>query len=235
MAIVPYLAMTAAEIQNSPDLPSKIAWMACHFSAYGKALSNLPQTLPPGSVLMVDDSTPIYGHDPALIAEQLCTLTENLECSGVLLDFQRPGNPEAAVLAQHLSAALPCPIAISEQYAKDMPAPVFLSPAAPSMFLKDHLSPWVGRDIWLDISPSPELLCLTPTGCDCTLLSPGAQIPETGLSDKSLHCHYHIRTSPGLAEFTLWRTKEDLEDLSREAETMGVVGLVGLYQELTQW
>ena len=58
MAIAPFLAMTAAEMQNSSQLPPKIAWMACHFSPYGLGLSNLPKELPSDSLLMVDDITP---------------------------------------------------------------------------------------------------------------------------------------------------------------------------------
>ena len=95
MAIAPFLAMTAAEICACPVLPPKIAWMACHFSPYGLGLSNLPKTLPPGSLLMVDDITPPHKHDPALIGKQLHSCVEALQCSAVLLDFQRIGSSQA--------------------------------------------------------------------------------------------------------------------------------------------
>ena len=72
MAIAPFLAMTGAEMRNNSFLPEKIAWMACHFSPYGLGLSNLPRSLPPGSLLMVDDITPIGKHDPSIILDQLC-------------------------------------------------------------------------------------------------------------------------------------------------------------------
>ena len=71
MAIRLYLAMTAAEIRENTGLPPKIAWMACHFSPYCTGLSNLPRILAAGSVLMLDDVTPIFHHDPQQIAAQL--------------------------------------------------------------------------------------------------------------------------------------------------------------------
>ena len=52
MAIRPFLAMTAAEIQGTETLPPKTAWMACHFSPYSTGLSNLPKALPPGLSLI---------------------------------------------------------------------------------------------------------------------------------------------------------------------------------------
>ena len=51
-------------------------------------------------------------------------------------------------------------------------------------------------------------------------------------SRTQLHCHYTIETNEKAARFTLWRTKEDLEALLEEAEKSGIVGYVGLYQEL---
>lgn len=109
MAIRPFLAMTAAEIRGTETLPPKTAWMACHFSPYSTGLSNLPKALPPGSMVILDDITPIHGHDSETIAAQLRPRLDALECSGVLLDFQRPGYEEAELLAGRLSEALPCP------------------------------------------------------------------------------------------------------------------------------
>ena len=99
MAIRPFLAMTAAEIRGTETLPPKTAWMACHFSPYSTGLSNLPKDLPPGSMVILDDITPIHGHDAEAIAAQLRPRLEEMECSGVLLDFQRPGYEEAELLA----------------------------------------------------------------------------------------------------------------------------------------
>ena len=231
MAITPFLAMTAAEMGKVSDLPEKIAWMACHFSPYGLGPSNLPQALPPGSLLMVDDFTPPHGHDPVLIAEQLTLCTESLQCSGILLDFQRQNCPETAVLAKHLTERLPCPIAVSESYADDLDCPVFLPPVPPSVAPQTHFAPWKGREIWLEIGLLGEILTLMQHGCTVTPL-PYPDPNQKGFSDPKLHCHYTIETNEKSAGFTLWRNREDIGELLEEAETLGVTTAVGLFQEL---
>ena len=82
MAIRPFLAMTAAEIRGTETLPPKTAWMACHFSPYSTGLSNLPKALPPGSMVILDDITPIHGHDSETIAAQLRPRLDALKSSG---------------------------------------------------------------------------------------------------------------------------------------------------------
>lgn len=230
MAIQPFLAMTAGEFRENTPISSKIAWMACHFSPYGRGLSNLPRNLPEGSVLMVDDITPICSHDFHIIAQQLEGCAKAFGCRGVLLDFQRPDCEEAAALAASLVTALPCPVAVSEDYARELDCPVFLSPAAPSVALADHLAPWTGREIWLDLSPAGEVITLTEQGAESACL-PYPERKAFGFSDDFLHCHYAIQTEEDKAVFTLWRTREDLEDLIIEAEQLGVSTVVGLYQE----
>ena len=108
MALPLYLAMTAAEIGENSIFPFRLAYMACHFSPYGTGLANTPQKLPPGSILILNDRTPIRGHDSNLICEQLIDCIESLHCSSLLLDLQRPGNEETAILAKKLIAALLC-------------------------------------------------------------------------------------------------------------------------------
>jgi len=231
MAIAPFLAMTAAEMRNISTFPQKTAWMACHFSPYATGLSNLPKALPPGSLLILDDVTPPHGHDPVLIAQQLLQCTEALGCYGVLLDFERAACAETEAIAKHLAATLPCPTAVSANYAGDLGCPVFLPVIPPSVPLEAYLSSWKGREIWLEIGLEGELLTLTQQGCEA---APLAYLnPEMeGFADKELHCHYTIETNEKAARFTLWRTKEDLTDLLAEAEALGVTGTVGLYQEL---
>lgn len=231
MAIRPFLAMTAAEIHANPDFPPKIAWMACHFSPYCTGLSNLPRTLPPGSLLILDDITPIHGHNPESIAAQLAEQAESLECNGVLLDFQRRGSEETAALARHLTAALPCPVAVSEPYAADLDCPVFLPPAPHHIPLRDYLSPWQGREIWLEAALDAERITLTPKGADIAPLPPEAYF-EGGHWEEGLHCHYHIDADENEIRFTLFRTREDLKSLLEEAETLAVTAAVGLFQEL---
>lgn len=231
MAIRPFLAMTAAEMRNTAILPSRIAWMACHFSPYGRGLSNVPSALAHGSLLILDDITPIRGHDPEVITRQLMQAMEQLQFSGILLDFQRPGNRETADLAAYLASALPCPAAVSQCYAEGTDCPVFLSPSAPSVPLKAHLSPWENREVWLDVSTWGEILILTEDGCKSTPLPPW-ESPGVGFSDETLHCHYQIAENETSARFTLWRTEEDLLLFLKEAEALGVTQTVGLFQEL---
>jgi len=234
MAIAPFLAMTAAEICACPVLPPKIAWMACHFSPYGLGLSNLPRTLPPGSLLMVDDITPPYGHDPGFIGEQLSQCVHTFHCRGILLDFQRSGCSETQVIAKHIMQALPCPVVVSESYASDLDCPVFLPPLPPSVPVEEYLLPWKGRDIWLELGLYGEILTLTEQGCEMTPL-PCPDLQADGFSDDKLHCHYTIETTEESAGFTLWRTRNDLQELLAEAAELGVVGAVGLYQELGRY
>ena len=231
MAITRYLAMTAAEFGGNSPLPPKIAWMACHFSPYSTGLSNVPRQLPSGSVLMLNDITPIHGHDPQRIAAQLRECMDTLKCSGLLLDFQRPGCTETAALAKHLTEALPCPVAVSEPYSAGLDCPVFLPPVPHHVPLEAHLAPWKGREIWLEIALDGEILTLTPEGASFTTLPPG-ETHKGGHREEKLHCHYIISQSDAQACFTLWRTPEDLDTLLAEADTLGVHTAVGLYQEL---
>jgi len=231
MAIAPFLAMTAAEMAQISTYPRKIAWMACHFSPYGLGLSNLPERLPPGSLLMVDDITPPGSHDPVLIGNQLARCAEQLQCSGILLDFQRSGCPETEALANYLTQALPCPVAVSEPYARGLGCPVFLSLLPPSVPLQEHLAFWQGREIWLELGLEAEQLELTEDECSTAFLPCPLWTGEC-FSDESLHCHYTIRTTETSAVFTLWRTVEDLQELLKEAEQLGVANAIGLYQEL---
>lgn len=229
MAITPFLAMTASELEKCTHLPSKIAWMACHFSPYGRGLSNLPPALPEGSLLIVDDMTPIHGHDPEIITQQLMEVTNQQTLTAILLDFQRRESPEEAELAAYLTQALPCPVIVSECYADH--SSIFLSPVPLSVPLQNHLSPWKGNDIWLDLGCWGEILTLTEAGCQISPLPPW-ELPEEGFCEESLHCHYRITEKNTAIEFTLWRTEEDLQELLEEAEELGVYHTVGLYQEL---
>ena len=231
MAIGRYFAMTAAEIRGCSDLPAGIAWMACHFSPYGTGLSNLPQELPEGSLLILNDRTPIHGHDPRRIAEQLAGTIEANHCCALLLDFQRPEQPETAALTQVLAETLPCPVAVSEQYAEGLACPVFLPPLPPDVRVETYLSPWQNREVWLEMALEGEVITLTEEGAAVAPL-PFREAPEEGFPEPVLHCHYQVQISDTQARFSLWRTKENLETLLQEAEALGVKCAVGLYQEL---
>lgn len=230
MAIDCYLAMTAAEIASAPSLPRKLGYMACHFSPYSTGLSNLPRQLPPDSLLLLTDRTPICGHDPELIAWQLSDCAKANHCRGILLDFQRAECAETARLVRHLASALPCPMAVSHLYAGQSDCPVLLPPVPPDTLSADHLAPWQGREIWLEASLDSLCITVTPKG---TRFSPaGSDNEPLPHRDDRLHCHYRTEVSPEEVVFTLRRTPEDLASLLEEAEALGVSLTVGLYQEL---
>lgn len=231
MATNLYLAMTAAEYHETPSLPSRIAWMACHFSPYAVGLSNVPSELPPDSLLILSDVIPIHGHDPQVIARQLEACMQENGGTGLLLDFQRYPCCETEALAEALIQALPCPVALAEPFAADKSCPIFLPPCPPHIPLKEYLLPWDGREIWLEAAFSPTQLQLTASGTIVT--SNSGSVPEhTVFSDDRLHCHYCSQVQSAQATFQLWRTKADLEALLDEGSALGITRFVGLYQEL---
>ena len=228
MALPLYLAQTAAEMAGNPH-SGHLAWMACHFSSGSRGLSNLPEMLPAGAMLILDDSTPLDGHDPALIAAQLSEVIAGQRCESLLLDFQRPQIPGQQELAKLLTASLPCPVGVSDIYARALACPVFLSPVPPDQHLSDHLTTWQGREIWLEAALEGIRLTLNEGGCCVEQLWDS---PEEGIPDPRLHCRYTIETQADSAVFQLWRTREDLDALLKEAESLGVTRAIGLWQEL---
>lgn len=226
-----YLAMTAGEFATCARPPKKAAWMACHFSTAHKGLSNLPQSLPEGSILMVDDWNPLEDHDFEEIAAQLKDLLRRHRCAGVVLDFQRPASTGLSELCRYLTATLPCPIAATEVYARDLSSAVFLSAPKLRTPLKRHLEPWQGREIWLEATLNAEEVLITESGCQTKegSLDP---LPEPWHKDSALHCRYHWRKEERALRFLLQRQKEDLFSLLEEAAAVGVTTAVGLYQQL---
>lgn len=231
MAISVYLAMTAAEFRSFSPLPENLGWMACHFSPYGTGLANLPQSLPEGSLLIVNDRTPMWGHDHQIIADQLRERVDALGCCGVLLDFQRPDISETGPLARFLSEALPCPVGVSESCAKGLDCPVFLPPVPVDTAPEDYLKPWQGREIWLELGLEGKCITLTPAGAVSTPL-PCPEGSENCHRDERLRCHYSISLEEDAARFSLYRTREDVQNLLKAAEAFGVNTAIGLWQEL---
>ena len=226
-----FLAMTSREMEST--LPNRIAYMACHFSPYSAGLSNAPRQLPENSLLLVDDSMPVQGHDPKLVADQLKELAERFSVSAVLLDFQREQSDPATEMVSAILQVLPCPVAVTESYAKELDCPVFLSPPPINKALQDYLAEWLTQGVYLEVAPEMRKLTVTESGCEDAAL-PMNTDSALPLTDKRLHCHYGIEVFPDRAVFTLQRTKEDLAALAEEAYTLGVQGAVGLYQELSR-
>lgn len=232
MGISRYLAMTAAEMETF-SLPEGCltAYMACHFSPYTTGLSNIPRKLPPGSMLIINDRTPISGHDPRQIVRQLTDALEQLSLDSLLLDFQRPGYEDMLPLCQVLTEQLPCPVGISSLYAQALDCPVFLPPPPLDQPLEKYILPWRGREIWLDIAPEAAQFIITEDGSQLLQL-PFSQPPENAHRDEGLHCRYRAEISEKEIRFHLWRDLPETELLIYHAESLGVTKCIGLYQEL---
>lgn len=232
MGIPCYLAMTAAEFSVCSSVPERIAWMACHFSPYGNGLSNLPAHLPPDSLIILNDQTPISRHDPAQILQQLSELCRKLQPAGILMDLQRPGQEEAAALAEYLCGALPCPVCVSDLYAAPLDCPVFLSPVPPDQPIAKYIAPWRGREIWLDIACSFLHLHITGNGCRI-LENVQENFASFPMYDPELFCHYGIFTDDSV-HFCLKRTADDLRGLLQDGARFGITKGVGLWQDFSE-
>lgn len=227
-----YLAMTAAEIHSMQPPSDPIAYMACHFSPYGTGLSNLPERLDAGSLLMVNDRIPFFGHDPQRILAQLRETVEEFSCGGVVLDLQRDGYPEQQRLCQLLTQGLACPVAVSELYASGLDCPIFLSPPELHRPLSEHIAPCLSREVWLEAALDAK--CFTVTQEGCTVADLSAPPPDHCFTDEALHCRYTVEAAEKAARFRLWRTADDLKSI----QLPGVTRLIGLYQEFmtdTPW
>jgi hypothetical protein len=227
MEIPLYLAMTAAEFSSCDPLPQHPAWMSCRFSPSGKGLCNLPSTLPEGTLLILDDQTPPAGHDAFLIRRQLEEILNSHRCAGLLLDFQRPDSTETAEIAKTL-LSLPCPVCVSHLYAEDPSCPVFVPPCPLTTPMEQHLAPWQGREIWLEVALDSADYRIHKNGCQ---IRPASQ-EALPFYDEKLFCHYGIRIEPEQILFTLERKRTDLDILLASAAACGVTRTVGLFQEL---
>lgn len=231
MTITPYLAMTAAEIQNTDPLPEKIAYMACHFSPYSTGISNVPASLPPGSMLILNDVTPICKHKPKDIADQICQCIQDNNCTSLLLDFQREPTEDMKAVTKAILEAAECPTAVTAPMAEVFSCPVFLPPCSPIQPLEAYLGQWHQHKIWIEVTTAPTVVTITHNGCQW--IQGESKSEDSNVhQDSHLHCHYTIHPEKDSAVFTLWRTQQDLDDLLTQAESMGVTQAVGLYQQM---
>jgi len=227
MAIPLYLAKTAAEFALTEKQPDHLAWMACHFSPYGTGLTNLPTNLPENSLLILNDRTPVHAHDPARVKDTLSEIVSNQNCCGVLLDLQRPSCTETAEIVKVL-LTLPCPVCISDLYAKELDCPVFLPPVPLTATVEEYLAPWQNREIWLDAALESLQCRVTENG---PVFTPTTIPLFPAQKELHLHFHYHINVEEDSALFSIWRTAEDLHEQLLEAEEFGIKRAVGLWQE----
>ena len=231
MEIPRYLAMTAAEFRRAVQLPTHLAWMACHFSAYGTGLSNVPRTLPRSSMLMLNDRTPICGHDPEAVAKTLIETGSTLECKCILLDFQREGCEALFSVIDAVLKRANCPVGVSAPYAIGFDCPVLVPPIPPHILPAEALAPWEGRELWLELSAEGTEICVTEEGSRSTPL-PNYIPTEPSHQETALYCHYTITLEEGRILFQLGRTKEDQASLLEATKALGVTHALGLWQEI---
>lgn len=225
MANPPYLAMTAAEILSCNELPPRVAWMACHFSPYGRGLSNLPKELPPGSMLILNDRIEPQGIDPQLVVQQLLQAVQALECGSVLLEFQRPGNELTKAVAEAVCTALPCPLAVSDAYARDLGCAVFLPPPPLREDVAAYFSPWGGREVWLEVYEQWETLAIQKQ-CVELVTQPPVTAVDLPHYDAPCNCRYGMEVTEDRAIFTLHRGMEQWQN-----STCPITNLIALWQD----
>ena len=228
MSLRLYLAMTETEIRRAPVLPRNLAYMACHFSPYGTGLVNIPQWLPPGSILIVNDRVPVFTHDPGQIAKQLSDAVHRLRAFGVLMDLQIPDNPRTAQIVKSVTAALSCPVGVSELYATNLSCPVF---GAPPIYvpLTEYAQNKGNRPLWLEAFQETAYLTVTASGCAITQYE---EFSGKSFTDEALQCQYQYCVQKDRVLFHLSRQPEDIPAYLRKAEAMGIEVAVGLYQQL---
>lgn len=226
-----YLAMTAEEFAATTVPPAHMAWMACHFSPYGRGLCNLPRQLPEGSVLILNDRISWNAHDAALITRQLSDAAIRQKASAVLLDFENADVAGIDSLIRKLKEALPCPLVVSKIYAPKEDIAVFLPPCPIHVPLQKYLLPWEGRPIWLEAAVQTEVITVTEKGSK-SCVSGAYDMEECPHEDHSLHCCYRIEAKDNAAHFILRRDRSHIDALQEEASALGVAAIVGLHQEL---
>ena len=228
MVLPLYLAMTDREMLDIPHFPAYTARMGCCFSPVGTGLWDLPTDLPAGGMLLLDDRFPFQNHDPEQILWELKQVVDRLKCGAVLLDLERPPEPEVCGLAQRLAADLPCPVGMPPGCGDGV---VFLPPCPLHIPLADYLRPFQGREIWLEAAFQLQTITVTAQGVTHT---PSGDKPPKGRYDEILHCHYDMESSPEQVVFTLFDTPESLEQKLSHAASLGVTRAVGLFQDFPE-
>ncbi len=231
MAIPCYLAMTGAEFHAASTLPENLAWMACHFSSYSTGISNLPTDLPAGSMVILNDRIPFQGHDPQRILVQMQQIVEDFCPTAILLDFQRPQIPTVAAIAKLLAETLPCPVGVTEPYAENLSCPVFLE-APIHRPLTENLSPWEGREIWLDMVPMGGTITVKADSSDFQPGFPAFDEEYPVFADEALCCRYQTQIGENYIRFLLRRDRQEMSLLIDAGEKLGVTRAIGLYQQL---
>lgn len=232
MSIPVYLAMTAADF--SSPLPERAAWMAVHFSVASRGISNVPTSLPPGSLVILNDQIPWNGHSTGQICSGLGELLLRTRADGLLLDFERPPRPETMELAGALAVccqAMGCPVAMPPAYSSQVPSALFLLPGLGSGPLPEN------REVWAELSPTALRAVIGEDGVRKEATEPWAALREAAnhpvFREPELGCLYFSRASDAEVEVQLFDTRETLvERLGRYPQ---ITRAVGSYREWDTW
>ena len=221
MAFKLYLAMTGAEILENGQIPQEFGILS---SIDG--VEKLPSWCPAGGMLILTDETLVSENDVKKLERPL----SDGQFESVLLDFQRPGDPDAQAFSRAVTELAACPVCVSECYASELDCPVLLPPVPSDVPVEEYLRPWNGREIWLEAALDGVVITVTAEGAQAKTLLRG-EPGEGEHFDEQLCCHYRMEVGEN-AVFTLRRTEEDLRRLLQIAEKSGVSRAVGLHQEL---
>ena len=220
-----YLALEPWEFQTYTRTEPMV-WFSCQFSPEPPGICNLPEALPTGAAILLDDALPYSGNARA-VTEGLKETVEKTGAAGVILDFQKPYEQTLGILAEYLERSLPCPVVVTPSYADHTKGPLLLPPAAMHIPLVRQLSS-IRRSIWLELDAPIVRLTLTERGLRTASLY-ALPFSKKVFESEKLHCHYQVH---GDGSFTLHRTGQDLTDFLQEAESLGVEAAIGFWQEL---
>lgn len=234
MSIPFFLAISAREFPLFSELPPNIAWMSAHFSSSGSGLSNLPQNLPEGSLLILDDQTPWEGHSTEMVCREVVESLLKSKASGLLLDFERPVTPETALLTTALSQCcreIGVMLGAPESYAAEEDTAIFISPlpcqTPPELLYQKN------RKLWLDVSAGAYLLHIAALGATGQAADqrsfPDGSYPE--FIDPVLHCSYRSRPNAGGIDILLSHSRESIDTLLTALDEQVVQLAIGLYRE----
>lgn len=224
-----YLAVTGAELRGLDSRGRSLAWMACRFSQSGTGISGAPTSLPPKSILMLTDEIPAQDHEPGRIAAEMIQAAQALDCSRILLDFQRPNDPKTTEISAAIIKASPIPVGISALYAHQFDCPVLVSPSPIWHSLDHYIAPWHGREIWLEAILEDALVTVTDTGSQYSLCNAIGSYP---LFHEGLCVSYRTEVTANAIHFFLHRGKEELDKLLEKANAHDITTAIGLYQQL---
>lgn len=202
-------------------MPQNSAW----FYDKMQETSGIPPNLPPNSIIVLHDQE-YTAYDP----DKVASFVSQYDCSGVLLDLQKINSHSSNLLIEALDQ-LHVPFCVSASYAQNDARAVFIPPVPLTIPLAQYIAPWRGRTIWLELALDGQLVTVTPDSSTERYL-PAVKYPSEGRHDQHLHCHYEIKLTEQAAIFTLWRTKEDIDELLIEADQLGISLAIGLWQEL---